>query len=91
MNGYFQDTWKIRPKLTLNLGIRYEFSQPPTDKWGHASLYDLPANTNIFGAWKSNYKNLQPARGPGVRRITNSTVIRTGFGILGHIPIRTSF
>jgi hypothetical protein len=25
---YFQDTWKVRPNLTLDLGIRYEY-QPP--------------------------------------------------------------
>ena len=33
---YFQDDWKITPKLTLNLGVRYEFTLPPIeqkDKW----------------------------------------------------------
>ena len=33
---YFQDDWKISNKLTLNLGARYEFTQPPVeqlDKW----------------------------------------------------------
>jgi hypothetical protein len=33
---YFQDDWKVNNRLTLNWGVRYEFTQPPIerdDKW----------------------------------------------------------
>jgi hypothetical protein len=29
---YFQDNWKITPRLTLNLGLRYEFRPPVREK-----------------------------------------------------------
>jgi len=29
--GYIQDDWRVRPRLTLNLGMRYEFTTLPKD------------------------------------------------------------
>ena len=36
--AYIQDDWKIRPNLTLNLGIRWEYTQP------FVELHDFQAN-----------------------------------------------
>lgn len=36
---YFQDTWKLTPKLTLNWGLRWENDQPFKDK--HDSLVNI--------------------------------------------------
>ncbi len=29
--AFFQDTWKVKPNVTLDLGVRYQFYVPPTD------------------------------------------------------------
>ena len=38
-SGYIQTDWKARPKLTLNLGVRYSLETPFKDKWGHQSQF----------------------------------------------------
>ena len=42
-SAYFQDKWKLRPNLTLNLGMRYEYWSPLDEKDG---LYLAPVLEN---------------------------------------------
>jgi hypothetical protein len=42
-NGYLQDDWRIHPRFTLNMGLRYEFQTPFIELGDHLANLDLNA------------------------------------------------
>lgn len=88
--GYVQDKWQVSQKLTLDVGVRYDFYPPGTPRLqGGWSNYDW--NTNTFevagyGATPMNlgrktyYTNFAPRVGFAYR-INSATVFRGGFGM----------
>ncbi len=48
--GFFQDDWRITPKLTLNLGVRYEYFTNPTEEYGRQANFDISTGRLVLAA-----------------------------------------
>ena len=44
---YFQDDWKITPRLAVNLGLRYEWSTPYSERFNRVQFSDFNADSGI--------------------------------------------
>jgi hypothetical protein len=87
---YFQDDWKATPKLTINLGARYDLLLVPKDINGNTRTlrFDLdpagpvlwPQQGQVAELWEQEYWHVAPRVGFAYRMRSN-TVIRGGYGI----------
>ena len=87
--AYVQDDWRVGSNLTLNLGVRYEFSTPYWEKDNVLSNFDPNANLMVLAkdGSISDRALIDPDRnnfGPRLGfayTITPRTVVRAGYGI----------
>ncbi len=75
---YVQDNWKLTPKFTLNLGLRYEIFTPPTSP--KSTSYNFTTLRNQPGSWPTNFGDLGPRFGFAYN-VRPRTVVRGGYGI----------
>ena len=82
--GFFaNDDWKIRPNLTINLGVRYEYDTVPAAE--NNQILNAVANVPgliTFGKPQPETNNVMPRIGVAYSPGTDGkTSIRAGFGI----------
>lgn len=88
---FLEDNYHILPKLTLNLGIRYEYSQPWREVNDAAQVWSPGQNTflkpgdGINGLVKPDRNNFAPRLGFAYS-VTPLTVLRGGFGVFYGFP-----
>lgn len=81
--SYINDTWRIRPNFTLNLGLRHEFTSVPFSQRLQVlnKIADVPG-VLTFREPQPQYKNFAPRIGiaysPGT---SGTTSVRAGFGM----------
>ena len=86
--GFFQDDWRIARRLTLNLGLRYEYEPPQVDAHNAFGNFDpttpsgMVQQTNGKALYKTDRRDFGPRVG-FAWDVTGkgTTVIRAGTGI----------
>jgi len=102
MAVYTQNDWRATPRLTINLGLRWDLQPAVTERYNRISSFD-PTQMNIWGTpgiiafagtdgynrhmWDTHYGDFGPRAGVAYK-ITDSLVVRGGYGIT-YIPTNT--
>jgi hypothetical protein len=102
--GFVQDDWRIKPRITLNLGLRYENYAPPTERHNYLGNFDpnvtgtAPAvlqfgpGAPIASEFKANLGELSPRLGVAWDvRGDGKTVVRAGAALLTAPSVLTPF
>jgi len=93
--GFIQDDWKLTPRLTLNLGLRYEQALPWVEVNGRQSalildagpyygkllqINDLSSTGYNASFMNKDWNNFAPRVGLAYK-VTGKTVVRSAFGV----------
>jgi hypothetical protein len=93
LDFFAQDSWKLKPYLTVELGLRYAWNMTPSEAGGRFVNF-IPGGTNgsllqaVSGPYAQNDKNFQPRVGFSWDLFHNSkTVLRGGYAFQVDQPI----
>ncbi|MEW6212978.1 MAG: TonB-dependent receptor [Acidobacteriota bacterium] len=95
-NFFAQDDFKVSRNLTLNLGLRYEYNQPPIDVHDRGSVFDFAtASLKILGTQGVPRSGIEPDRNNFAPRIGfawrvrghEKMVLRGGYGVFYDVGI----
>jgi outer membrane receptor protein involved in Fe transport len=82
--AFVQDDWRVTPKLTLNLGVRYDIFTPQTDAAGRMVNFDIDTAKLITssknGGVDTDYKDVSPRIGFSAS-VTPNTVVHGAFAL----------
>lgn len=86
--GFIQDDWKVNPALTLNLGLRYEYTTPYYGGGENQNVnFDFNSGQLVFASGGDKYlmdadrNNLAPRLGLAWQARPERIVVRGGFGM----------
>ncbi len=79
MGTYFQDTWQISPKLTINMGLRYEYWRPWTLARNSATAFNFSGDGSIVYALQNPLDVYDASKNYGRDAALNSAIPRQGY------------
>jgi hypothetical protein len=101
---YSQSDWRATPRLTINLGLRWDLQPGPTERFNRMASFDF-TRKNAWGTmgsivfpgvdgyprnlWDREYSDFQPRLGAAYQ-MGNGFVLRGGFG-LTYLPSNTGY
>jgi len=91
---YVQDNYKVRPNLTLELGLRYDWNMTPTERYDRFVVFDpatrqlIRVGSGIDKVYEENNNNWQPRIGIAWDPFEDGkTSVRAAYAILTDQPV----